>query len=167
MTGGVVVTTLNATRKTGQDGVYGGYMSTRNRLVVSGLLGFGLFLLVLAALNGAEDGTDITVTGNPAIDALIPERESEVLRRTEVGIDLAEGYQAALTIETSDGRNIPIPSDQLDGNFQDNLGRFIFRPGDGQVLDVFPPQSNCVTATIWPVIDRQDAQTVRWCFEVT
>ena len=142
-------------------------MSTRNRLVVSGLLGFGLVLLVLAALNGAEDGTDITVTGNPAIDALIPDRESEVLRRTEVGIDLAEGYQAALTIETSDGRNIPIPSDQLDGNFQDNLGRFIFRPGDGQVLDVFPPQSNCVTATIWPVIDRQDTQTVRWCFEVT
>lgn len=142
-------------------------MSTRHRLVVSGLLGFGLLLLVLAFANGASDGTDITVSGNPAIDALIPERESEVLRRTEVGIDLAEGYQAALTIETSDGRNIPVPSDQLDQNFQDNLGQFIFRPGPGQVLEVFPPQANCISATIWPVIDRQDAQTIRWCFEVT
>ena len=167
MTGGLVVTTFNATRKTNRDGVYGGYMSRRDKIVISGLLAFGLVLLVLAATNGAQDGADITVSGNPAIDALIPERESEVLRRTEVGIDLAEGYQAALTIETSDGRNIPVPSDQLDGNFRDNLGRFVFRPGPGQVLDVFPPQANCVTATIWPVIDRQDAQTIRWCFEVT
>ena len=74
---------------------------------------------------------------------------------------------AALTIETSDGRNIPVPADQLDDNGRDNLGMFVFRPGVGQVLDVFPPQSNCVTATIWPITDRQDAQTVRWCFEVT
>ncbi len=142
-------------------------MSKRQRIIFSGLLGFGLVLLFLAASNGAGDGADITVSGNPAIDALIPERETEVLRRTEVGIDLAEGYQGALTLETSDGRNIPVPSDQIDGNFQDNLGRFIFRPGPGQVLDVFPPQANCVTATYWPITDRQAAQTIRWCFEVT
>jgi len=142
-------------------------MSKRDRIIISVLIASGVVALVLAATNGAGDGADITVSGNPAIDALIPERESEVLRRTEVGIDLAEGYMAALTIETSDGRNIPVPADQLDGNFQDNLGMFIFRPGVGQVLDVFPPQSNCVTATIWPVTDRQDAQTIRWCFEVT
>ena len=77
-------------------------MSTRERIVISGLVAFGIVLFVLAATNGAEDGADITVSGNPAIDALIPERESEVLRRTEVGIDLAEGYMAALTIATSD-----------------------------------------------------------------
>ena len=142
-------------------------MSKRDRIVISGLLAFGIVLLVLAATNGAGDGADITVSGNPAIDALIPERESEVLRRTEVGIDLAEGYQAALTLETSDGRNIPIPSDQLDENFQDNLGQFIFRPGPSQVIEVFPPQANCVTATYWPVTDRQDAMTIRGCFEVT
>ena len=167
MTGGVVVTRPNATRKTDRDGVYDRLMSTRDRIVISGLLAFGLVLLVLAATNGASDGADITVSGNPAIDALIPERESEVLRRGEIGIDLAEGFQAALTIETSDGRSIAIPSDQLEGNFQDNLGRFIFRPGEGQVLDVLPPQSNCVRATFWPITDRQDAQEIRWCFEVT
>ena len=166
MTGGVVVTALKVTRKSGQVGVYDRDMSTRERIVISGLVAFGIVLFVLAATNGAEDGADITVSGNPAIDALIPERESEVLRRTEVGIDLAEGYMAALTIATSDGRNIPIPADQLDENLQ-SLGMFVFRPEVGRVLDVFPPQSNCVTATIWPVEDRQDAQTVTWCFEVT
>lgn len=142
-------------------------MAKKQRLIVSALLGFGVGMLVLAALSGGGDGEDVSVSGNPAIDALIPARESEILRGDEVGIDLAEGFEAALTIETSDGRTIPIPSDQLDQNFQDNLGVFTFRPGEGKALDVFPPQSNCVTATFWPVIDRDDAQTIRWCFEVT
>ena len=165
--GGVVVTAPNATRKIGSVVVYDQDMSKRQRAIFSALIAFGIVMLVVAAMSGAGDGSDITVSGNPAIDALIPERESEVLRRTEVGIDLAEGLMAALTLETSDGRNIPVPSDQLEGNFQDNLGRFVFRPGEGKVLDVFPPQSNCVTATFWPVTDRQAAQIIRWCFEAT
>lgn len=124
-------------------------------------------MLGLAGINGGGNKDDISVTGNPAIDALIPEREAEILRRDQVGIDLADGYEAALTIETGDGRTIPIPSDQLDENFQANLGQYLFKPGDNKVLDVFPPQSNCITATYWPVIDRQSAQVVRWCFQVT
>lgn len=164
--GGVVVTAPNATRKIGSVGVYDQDMSKRQRIIFSALLGFGVVMLVVAAMSGAGDDNDITVSGNPAIDALIPSRESEVLRRTEVGIDLAEGFAAALTIETSDGRTIPVPSDQLEENLQ-NLGRFVFRPGDGKVLDVFPPQSNCVTATFWPITDRQSAQTITWCFEAT
>jgi len=146
---------------------YAQYMAKQQRLIVAALLSFGVGMLVLAALSGGGNDDDISVTGNPAIDGLIPERESEILRRDQIGIDLAEGFAAALTIETSDGRTIPIPSDQLDENFQDNLGKFLFKPGDNKVLDVFPPQSNCVTATYWPIIDRESAQTIRWCFQVT
>lgn len=142
-------------------------MAKRERLIVTALLGFGMFALVMAGVSGGGNDDDISVTGNPAIDALIPPRESEILRRDEVGIDLAEGFEAALTIETSDGRSIPVPSNQLEQNFQDNLGIFSYKPGDGKVLDVFPPQSNCVIATYWPIIDRDNAQTITWCFEVT
>lgn len=142
-------------------------MAKRERFIVTALLGFGMFALVLAAVSGGGNDDDISVTGNPAIDALIPPRESEILRRDEVGIDLADGYEAALTIETSDGRSIPVPSNQLEQNFQDNLGIFSYKPAEGKVLDVFPPQSNCVIATFWPIIDREDAQTITWCFEVT
>ena len=142
-------------------------MSTRERIVFSGLMVVGILALVVAAFSGGGSDNDISVSGNPAIDALIPPRETEVLRRTEVGIDLAEGFQAALRIDTSDGRTIQVPSTQLDENFQGQLGRFVFRPGEGKILDVFPPQSNCATATFWPVTDRSDAQTITWCFEVT
>ena len=142
-------------------------MAKRERLIVSLAIAFGIVILGLAATSGAEDGEDISVTQNPAVDALIPDRESEILQGDQIGIDLAEGYAGALTIETSDGRNIPVPTDEIDSNFQDNLGRFLFRPGEGKVLDALPPQSNCVTATYWRVVNPEDSQTIRWCFEVT
>lgn len=142
-------------------------MAKKQRMIVTALLGFGIAMLVIAAMSGGGSDEDRTVLGNPAIDALIPAREAEILRGDQVGIDLADGFEAALTIETSDDRTIPIPSDQLEQNFQDNLGMFLFRPGEGKALDAFPPQANCVTATYWPIIDREDAQTIRWCFQVT
>ncbi len=135
--------------------------------MVSLAIGLGLVMLGLAFTSGAEDGDDISVTQNPAIDALIPARESEVLRGDQFGIDLAEGFAAALTLDTSDGRTIQIPTDEMDPNFQDNLGQFLFRPDEGKVIDVLPPQSNCVTATYWPIVDPADTNTIRWCFEVT
>ena len=142
-------------------------VANRERAIVSAAIAFGIVILALGFLGGAEDGEDISVTNNPAIDALIPEREAEILQGDQVGIDLADGFAAALTIETSDGRNIPIPTDQVDGNFTDNLGRFLFRPDEGKVLDALPPQSNCVTATYWPIINPDDQSTIRWCFQVT
>ena len=142
-------------------------MAKKERAIVSLAIAFGIVILGLGFVNGAEDGEDISVTQNPAIDALIPDRESDILQGDQVGIDLAEGYQGALTIETSDGRNIPIPTDEIDENFQSGLGQFLFRPGEGKVLDALPPQSNCVTATYWPQVNPEDSQTIRWCFEVT
>ena len=139
-------------------------MSGKQRLIVSVLLGGGIGLLILAALAGGGDRTDITVAGNPAIDALIPERESDILRRDRVGIDLADGYAAALTIEAA-GLSIEVPADQLDPALQ-SLGQYTYKPEDGKVLPFFPPQSNCVVATYWPVDDRDDVQSIRWCFNV-
>lgn len=142
-------------------------MSKRDRVILALSFAVAFVAFGLAATSGAQDGEDISVTQNPAIDALIPERESEILQGDQVGIDLAEGFAGALTIETSDGRNIPIPTDEIDSNFQDNLGLVVFRPGEGRVLESLPPQSNCVTATYWPIINPEDQQTIRWCFEVT
>lgn len=142
-------------------------MAKKQRIMVSLLVGAGVAMLLLGFTNGGGSDQDISVTQNPAIDALIPDRESEILRGDQIGIDLADGFRGALQIETSDNQVIQIPSDQLDGNFQDNLGMFIFRPGPGKVLEVLPPQSNCVTATYWPLIDPRDSQTIRWCFSVT
>ena len=130
-------------------------------------IGLGIVMLGVAATSGAEDGEDISVTQNPAIDSLIPDREAEILRGDLIGIDLAEGFAAALSLETSDGRTVQIPTDEMEGNFQDNLARFVFRAGPGRVIDALPPQSNCLTATYWPVSNPSDTDTIRWCFEVT
>jgi len=142
-------------------------MAKKQQIIVSLLIAFGVGLLILGALSGGGSGQDTTVTQNPAIDALIPAREAEILRRDLIGIDLAEGYKAALQIETSDNQTIQIPADQLDPNTQNNLGVYSFRPGEGQVLTVLPPQSNCVTATYWPLTDPNASKTIRWCFQVT
>ena len=142
-------------------------MSKRDRAIIALSIAVAFVAFGLAATSGAQDGEDISVTQNPAIDALIPERESEILQGDQIGIDLAEGFAGALTIETSDGRNIPIPTDEIDSNFQDNLGLVVFRPGEGRVLEALPPQSNCVTAIFWPIINPEDQQSIRWCFEVT
>lgn len=142
-------------------------MAKKERAIISLAIAFGFVIIGIGFAGGAEDGEDISVTQNPAIDALIPDREAEILQGDQVGIDLADGFAAALTIETSDGRNIPIPTDEVDGNFTDNLGRFLFRPGEGKVLDALPPQANCVTATYWPVVNPDDSRTIRWCFQVT
>ena len=139
-------------------------MSRKQRLIVSTLLAGGSGLLVVAALAGGGDRTDITVAGNPAIDALIPERESEILRRDRVGMDRADGYEAALTLEAG-GLTSDVPADQLDTALV-SLGQYTYKPEDGKVLPFFPPQANCVIATYWPVEDREDIQTIRWCFEV-
>lgn len=139
-------------------------MSRKQRLIVSILLGSGIGLLVVAAFAGGGDRTDITVAGNPAIDALIPARESEILRRDRVGIDLADGYAAALTLEAG-GLTLDVPADQLDAALL-SLGQYTYKPADGKVLPFFPPQSNCVVATYWPVDDREEVQTIRWCFNV-
>jgi hypothetical protein len=142
-------------------------MAKKQQAIVSALIAFGLVLFVFAAVSGGGNTDDISVTNNPAIDALIPARESEILRGDQIGIDLAEGFSAALQINTSDDREIQVPANQLDENFKDNLGQFTFRPGVGKVLDALPPQSNCVIATYWPVTDPDAAATITWCFNVT
>ena len=103
--------------------------------------------------------------GVPEIDEIFPEREASILRQDRVGIDLRDGFVADLAFELSDGTRVSIPSDQLEPNLQ-NTGRFAFKPGDGQVIEAFPPRSNCVTATYWPIDNRQDVATIRWCFDV-
>jgi len=140
-------------------------MPKQQRIIVSLLLAVGGGMLVLAALTASGSDNDVTITGVPEIDEIFPEREASILRQDRVGIDLRDGYVADLAFELSDGTRVSIPSDQLEPNLQ-NTGRFAFKPGDGQVIEAFPPRSNCVTATYWPVDDRQDVATIRWCFDV-
>jgi hypothetical protein len=139
-------------------------MPKKQRLIVSTLLALGLGVIIIGFMAGGGNDVDITVDGVEEIDAIIPEREASILQRDRVGIDLQEGYVAALTFEIN-GQDVEIPSNQLDDTLQ-SLGVYTFKPGEGKIIEQFPPTATCVRATYWPVEDRNDVAQIRWCFEV-
>jgi len=145
-----------------------------SRLFGPALVTLGIILVIFALVLSTQDSGDIRVEGNPAIEALIPEADSEVLRQSAVGIDLTSGYDAQLTIN-----GIPIPPDQINvlrseenpresagtgGSFSSTLNRFVFQPLDGRAVPELLGGRNCVVAEFWPLSDPSSRQRIEWCF---
>ncbi len=135
------------------------------------LLGFGLMTAVAIRNDGAT--TDVSVTQSDAIEALIPARNDEVLRQSDVGADLATGYRGRLSIN-----GVDIPDNYLRRGPDNALNEVITRPGDrgrdadGQailppVFERLDPDTNCAEITFWEIERPEDTETVRWCFQAT
>ena len=144
------------------------------RIVGPGLITLGVVLVIFALIISTQGSEDIRIEGNPAIEALIPEEDSEVLRQAAVGIDLAPGYDAELTIN-----DIPIPRDQINvlrseddpresagtgGSFGSTLNRFVFQPLDGRAVPELLGGRNCVVAEYWLLSDPSARKRIKWCF---
>jgi len=129
------------------------------RRVLLGLAALaGAVAILLALLLADTDNNDVTVTGNAAVDELIPPRSAEVLAQETVGIDLAPGYDARLTIN-----GVGIPPDQL--RHLPNLNRFTFRPDQGKVIERLQAEQNCALVTYWrQEVGPAEADTISWCF---
>ena len=145
-----------------------------SRYVGPALVALGILLVIFALLLTTRGSEDIRVEGNPTIEALIPEANSEVLRQSAVGIDLISGYEAELTIN-----GIPIPPDQINvlrdeenpresastgGSFSSTLNRFMFQPLEGRAVPELLGGRNCVIAEFWPLSDPSVRRTIEWCF---
>jgi len=145
-----------------------------SRVVGPVLITIGVVLVIFALILSTQGSEDIRVEGNPAIEALIPEENSEVLRQSAVGIDLAPGYNAELTIN-----DVPIPPDQINvlrseenpresagtgGSFGSTLNRFVFQPLDGRAVPELLGGRNCVVAEYWPLSDPSARSRIKWCF---
>ena len=131
-------------------------MLRRVLLIAAALVGAGAILLAL--LLADTDDTDVSVTGNAAVDELIPPRNAEVLAQDDVGVDLAPGYDARLTIN-----GVDIPPEQI--RHLPNLNRFIFRPDRGKAVERLQAERNCVVATYWrQEVGADEAATITWCF---
>ena len=139
------------------------------------LVGF-IAIVVAFMVTSREDQTSPIVTGNPAIEALIPPEGSEQLRQTRVGIDLVSGYDAELTIN-----GVFIPIDQINvlrdlenpdlsaevaATSSNTLSRFEYQPLQGRVIPELKADENCVVAEFWPLNDPLSRQSVSWCFTV-
>lgn len=133
---------------------------TARRLATGALavLALGLFVYAFTLGRGT---TDVVVTGD-AVERLLPARGAQVLRQTEIGIDLAPEWTAALIVN-----GVEIPEDQL--RRVDAQNQVFFTAAPGREIEELPAGTVQVTALIWrPVAGetRADADQVSWSFQV-
>jgi hypothetical protein len=134
----------------------------RYRVLVAGLL--------VAAALALAIGIAVTDTSHPddktqsdIVEHFIPNPNDEVLRQSELGIDLAPGYDGTLMVN---GVDIPV-EDQRRVPEQNQV---FFTPGEGKAVEELHAGVNCVTATVWKAADgpgTANDRTYPWCFEAT
>jgi len=131
-------------------------MLRRVLLGLAALMGVAAILLALVLAD--TDDNDVSVTGNAAVDELIPPRNAQVLSQENVGIDLAFGYDARLTVN-----GVEIPREQI--RHLPNINRFTFRPDQGKVVESLRAEQNCAQVSYWrQEVGPSDADTISWCF---
>ena len=140
--------------------------STKGKIVIAVLLLIAAAGLVLA-YNRTETGNDddpIVSSGGVPLDGfgLRPQRNAEVLRQTEIGIDLKPGFEAVLEVD-----GVEIPAAELRIVPPEN--QVFFTPTDGATVEQLEAGRRCVTAIYWQSADGRtdDSPRYTWCFEVT
>jgi len=94
------------------------------------------------------------------IEALMPPPGSKIVHQDEIGIDLAPGFEALLTLN-----GVPIPEDEL--LIVPQLNLVTFKEGAGKETVLLQGQQNCLTATYWRSATGPNQSTTRtWCFSV-
>ncbi len=136
-------------------------MTTKQRLAISFALLLAVGAFVASYVSGASDTNDISVTGNPAIEALIPIRGAEVQQQQKVGIDFANGWTGNQLVI---GPEV-IPDDQL--RIVEALGEITFQPDAGKALEQLPGESVCAQMQYWELINPTLVKTFDWCFTVS
>ncbi len=134
---------------------------TSIRKVALGLALVGALAAFVYAFTLGRGATDeVATTG--AVEVLVPNQGAQVLRQSEIGVDLAPEWTGVLQIN-----GIEIPEDQLRRVPAQN--QFFFTPGPGKEIEELPAGIVQAVALIWrPVAGetRDDADTVRWTFQV-
>lgn len=119
-------------------------MSTARYRVLVGLAlvaaAAALFFGVRAADTGGDD--DVAVRSRPdVVEHVYPSHGDQVLRQTEIGIDLAPGYEGMLIVNGQ-----PIPEDEL--RLVPEQNQVFFLPGEGTTIEKLPAGRSCVTALV-------------------
>ena len=62
----------------------------------------------------------------------------------------------------TEGVDVTTEVDHMEG-----LNRFEFAPGEGRLIEALSPDTNCAVATFVLIARPDEADTARWCFEVS
>ncbi len=136
-------------------------------------------LIVLGFASARTGDTEKPVVYNLNVVQLLPSPKNIILRQSQVGIYLKEGFEGRLII---DGREIP--DDQVyrktpggkvdsgsvgDANLASNQPRnnVLFTPGPNTEFERFSPGEHCIVAIFWNIVEGPDVNPQRqeWCFK--
>ncbi|MEI7886812.1 MAG: hypothetical protein WCJ04_05395 [Actinomycetes bacterium] len=127
-------------------------------LIIGALV--GIFFTGKNATTGMESASDNLPK---SVERLVPASGDEVLRQAQVGLDLAEGYKATLTIN---GTEIRSPEDGLITDL--GTGQVLYQPGPDKPVEKLNSGQNCVIAMVWNELEQEStASPVSWCFDAT
>lgn len=127
------------------------------RIIYAVLLAIAFGIMYFASQSG-QRSTSSATERHPAIESLIPANQADVLRQSNVGIDLTDGYLAQLTLN-----GVAIPDAELSGDR--GQGQFLFQPASGRAVETLASGLNCATATFWKAsVGPNQSSVVTWCF---
>ena len=135
----------------------------RYRLLIAGLVAVA-FLALYAGIRATDTGEEDAgrATGRPdVVEHLIPRPGDEVLRQAELGIDLAPGYEGALSVN-----GVEIPTEEL--RLVPEQNQVFFTPAEGTAVERLQAGPNCATAVVWRSSRGRgtpDDEVFTWCFD--
>jgi hypothetical protein len=130
--------------------------------VVVALLVVAAGLVWLSArYKGEPEAPSLT---DAAVEQFVPGAQTAALRQSEIGVDLAPGWDADLRIN-----GVDIPEDEE--RRVAPLNQVFFTPGPGRIIESLSPGEVDVTAIIWrPAAGEtrdKGSRAVRWSFHVS
>jgi hypothetical protein len=139
-----------------------GCMPTRVKVIIAVLIAGGLGIFVALAFIGGGGGGCPLPDG---IQQIYPDCNTSVLGQTQIGVRVADGYTAELTLNGA-----PIPLDQVTSGGETGANNtagaaqtqfFFFPTGDYPLLP-----KNTLTVRFWPIAQGEDAaRSYSWRFE--
>lgn len=134
--------------------------SVRFKILAALLVAVATGAFVAAYLSTGDGDGSGSGTDGEFVERLLPPRDTQLVQQGTVGIDLAPGWEASLTID-----GVAIPADELDVTSSLNLVEFT--PGEGKAMDALPAGNVCATARAWEsATGPERSRSVSWCFDV-
>lgn len=141
---------------------------TLRRLVIVAVLAVAVLCIYIAGRSGGDTDPAATSGGETAIESYQPTPGGRVLRQSEVGVVLRDGYDGRITID-----GVAIPEDQMVGAIDSSNPEFDpeagprpnnksvvkFQPGPGKAVTEYATGSVEITIRYWRIADGPDAAT--------
>jgi hypothetical protein len=142
-------------------------MPTKVKIALVLLAAFMVVGSVYAYQNAVTGGSEASSSLPDSIERLIPASGTEVLAQSDVGVDLAKGYDAYLVIDGQVIDNEATASDPDGLRKVPDLQLVQYTPGPGQRVERLDGPRQCFDAYVWDVREGRDtAKPFNWCVDV-